>query len=362
MEKKKISKVILIIIGVFVMICLIPLVSLFVLFCVIEYVPPLTYEEMEQKDKEMRPKSGIIFPEDTLFIKTSDDRLGEHWYYTYTSKEPLQLPENLNKLRAKSIENQDYWLKIGNYLWVSDKPFEIPVDLEEVASNWCEDKESFVSLVEDLKKKGEKWETECDFDRYEKMFSSLFETSISGATDYWEANWITNKIAFKAQMLKTPEKSYLYLYTRDVKPSDLVKKIDHEKIYRDVVESENVTQEELQDAQKTLKDVLIKEANAGSVCDTAYSLVVMLGEKAPVDFAFELLDEADKLLNENIDKTTYNELRKKPITDYYRAIIYYTIGDNKKGDEYAEKARPKLEESDLEFLQNLRGNAIQNFQ
>ena len=57
MEKKRISKVILIIIGVFVMICLTPFVSLLVLFCAgyfmgyIEYVPPLTYEEMEQKDK-----------------------------------------------------------------------------------------------------------------------------------------------------------------------------------------------------------------------------------------------------------------------------------------------------------------------
>lgn len=188
------------------------------------YFPDLfvNREKVEQEEQAMRPQSGIIFPEDTVFVRGRCEPSGEYgeYNYQYISKVPFQLPENLNDLCAESAENQMYYLKLGSYKWASDEPFEIPVDLEELASKWHEDKESLISRIENMEKKGEKWETECDFDFHEKWFSNCFRMNINGATDYWSANWVTNRLAFEAIMLKTPEKCYLNLYCKKVRPSE----------------------------------------------------------------------------------------------------------------------------------------------
>ncbi|MBO7391927.1 MAG: hypothetical protein J6U77_05445 [Verrucomicrobia bacterium] len=187
------------------------------------YFPDLfvNREKVEQEEQAMRSQSGIIFPEDTVFVRGRCEPSGEYgeYNYQYISKVPFQLPEDLNDLCAESAENQMYYLKLGSCKWASDEPFEIPVDLEELASKWHEDKESLISRVENMKKKGEKWETECDFDFHEKWFSNCFRMNINGATDYWSANWVTNRLAFEAIMLKTPEKCYLDLYCKKVRPS-----------------------------------------------------------------------------------------------------------------------------------------------
>ncbi|MBO4796162.1 MAG: hypothetical protein J5553_02135, partial [Verrucomicrobia bacterium] len=49
-----------------------------------------------------------------------------------------------------------------------------------------------------------------------------------------------------------------------------------------------------------------------------------------------------------------NKKKKEPVTDYYRAQIYYTIGEVEKGDEYAEKAQPRIKEESVKYLQYLR--------
>ncbi|MBO7524044.1 MAG: hypothetical protein J6T79_00910, partial [Verrucomicrobia bacterium] len=52
---------------------------------------------------------------------------------------------------------------------------------------------------------------EGDMDMYEDWFSGYFETNITGATEYKEAKWMTNGFVFDAEMLETPERYYLNL-------------------------------------------------------------------------------------------------------------------------------------------------------
>ena len=172
-------------------------------------------------------QSGIVFPKDALLIRDLDDRLGQHLYYT--AKEPFILPENLKRLHSINLKNQDYYLElgdIGNGLsWISDeKPFKLPVDLDELYlqdNKGFASKEALVSRVKELEAKGEEWETHSNLELDEKIFSCYFKTNITGATESWSANWITNNFAFEAQMLKTPEKYYLHLWSREALPSEL---------------------------------------------------------------------------------------------------------------------------------------------
>ena len=182
----------------------------------------------ELSAEEIHSISGITFPSDTLFVGNShgDAKNDIGWYYA--SKEQFRLPEDLDELEIITLENQTYVLTlggVGNLCWRSDeKPFKLPVDLDELYSqynNGFEDKESFLARVKELEAKGEEWEAESDLELDEKIFSSHFKTHISGATESWSANWITNNFAFEAHMLKTPEKYYLHLWSREAYPSEL---------------------------------------------------------------------------------------------------------------------------------------------
>ena len=118
----------------------------------------ITQKDVEEYGKKIQPKSGIVFPADTTFVNG-------HWVkyfaflaqerpagWSYTSKEPFQLPENI-KVRVKTSNT----------------------------------------------------------DTFKKLFSRMFETNITEATEYMEARWMTNGFVFSAKILKTPEQYYLNL-------------------------------------------------------------------------------------------------------------------------------------------------------
>ncbi|MBO6004459.1 MAG: hypothetical protein J6Q00_02670, partial [Verrucomicrobia bacterium] len=76
-----------------------------------------------------------------------------------------------------------------------------------------------------------------------------------------------------------------------------------------------------------------------------------LEERTPIDFVLELLEEADKI----------EDSAEKKNTDFYRAEIYYKVGNIEKGDEYAEKVHSNLEnEFDMDFLKDIRDETIKN--
>ncbi|MBP5760588.1 MAG: hypothetical protein J6W90_04345 [Verrucomicrobia bacterium] len=188
----------------------------------------VTYDGKELNAKEICSRSGITFPNDTLLIGNchGEDKNDICWYYT--SKEPFKLPENLDELEIITLENQTYDLTlggVGNLCWRSDeKPFKLPVDLDELYLQnnlGFANKEALVSRVKELEAKGEEWVAESDLELDEKMFSCYFKTNIVGATESWSANWITNNFAFEAEILKTPEKYYLHLWSREALPSEL---------------------------------------------------------------------------------------------------------------------------------------------
>lgn len=175
----------------------------------------------ELSAEEVRSRSGITFPSDTLFIRDShgEGKNNKSWFYT--SKEPFKLPENVDVLNITTLKNQTYYLMlggVGNLCWRSDeKPFKLPVDLDELYSQnnmGFANKEALVSRVKELEAKGEEWVAESNLELKEKIFSSCFKTNIIGATEAWWADWTTNGLAFRAQILKTPEKYYLDLWSR----------------------------------------------------------------------------------------------------------------------------------------------------
>ena len=155
----KTKKEILKIAGIFLLVLAVP----FILFVGVFAASVIGNEMITQKDveeygKKMQSRAGMIFPDDAAFVKG-------HWVkycaslvqepyagWAYISKGPFQLPENV-KVRVKT-----------------DKT-----------------------------------------DGYEKIFSRMFETNITGATEYTEARWMTNGFIFTATMLKTPEQYYLKL-------------------------------------------------------------------------------------------------------------------------------------------------------
>jgi hypothetical protein len=133
-------------------------VILFVDIIIVSIIDELTItqKDIEKYGKKMQPKSGIVFPADTTFVNgywvenTFFQERGAGW--KYTSKEPFQLPEN------------------------------VEVDIFE-----------------------------GDMDMYEDWFSGYFETNITGATEYKKAEWMKNGFVFSASMLETPERYYLRL-------------------------------------------------------------------------------------------------------------------------------------------------------
>lgn len=182
----------------------------------------------ELSAEEIRSRSGITFPSDTLFVGNShgDAKNDIGWYYA--SKELFKLPENAKERRVEvTLENQTYELSLGGFgglTWRSDKPFKLPVDLDDLYRNGdlCfKDKESLVLAVEELEAKGKKWKTDSTLERDERIFSLLFKTNVIGATKSWWRDWITNNFVFEAQVLETPEKYYLYLKSREAYPSEL---------------------------------------------------------------------------------------------------------------------------------------------
>ena len=186
-------------------------------------------EELKEIEHDIRSKSGIIFSSNVLFDNGIYHKYrNKNGNWNYISKESFKLPENLDSLKITTLENQTYDLTlggVGNLCWRSDeKPFKLPVDLDELYLQnnlGFANKEALVSRVKELEAKGEEWVAESDLELDEKMFSCYFKTNIVGATESWSANWITNNFAFEAQILKTPEKYYLHLWSREALPSKL---------------------------------------------------------------------------------------------------------------------------------------------
>ncbi len=102
---------------------------------------------------------------------------------------------------------------------------------------------------------------------------------------------------------------------------------------------------------------MLKEFAKGDLkatCEAAVSIANIVWRRYPINFSLEMLDELDEILTEKEDMSLINMERKEPVTDYYRAQIYYTIGEVEKGDEYAEKAQPRIKEESVKYLQYLR--------
>ena len=185
-----------------------------------------------------------------------------------------------------------------------------------------------------------------DVDRHERWFSEYFKTKVRGGTDIWSGTWITNGFVFKASILKTHEKYYLRLYSHDIETWDLERHLEC------AVDIENSNPEEVRTAQEMLK--VFAKGDLKATCEAAVSIAYIVWRKYPIDFSLEMLDEVDAILKEKEDKSLISKERKEPVTDYYRAKIYYTIGEVEKGDEYAEKARPRLKKDSLGYLQYCR--------
>ncbi len=116
----------------------------------------VTQKAVEKYGKKMQPKSGMVFPEDTTFVKG-------HW-----------------------VKNSIFQERYANWYYTSKEPFQFPEGVD-------------VIIEED------------DMDEYDEWFGRMFETNIAGATEYKEAMWMINGFVFEAKMLKTPEQYYLYL-------------------------------------------------------------------------------------------------------------------------------------------------------
>lgn len=264
--------------------------------------PPLSFtqEEVEAIGKERCLLSGMTFPEDMTYMNGEYGSLHgryEVWFYSgdwnYTSTEPFKLPEKVDH-------------KVDNRI----------LDEEEEINN------------------------------YERWFSGYFKTKVRGAAVNWSGTWITNGFVFKASILKTHEKYYLNLHSHDIETWDLERHLEC------AVDVENSNPEEVRTAQKMLK--VFAKGYLKATCEAAVSIAYIVWRKYPIDFSLEMLDEVDAILKEKEDKSLISKERKEPVTDYYRARIYYTIGEVEKGDEYAEKARPRIKEDSVESLQYLR--------
>ena len=284
------------VIGVANLILLIP-IALFALFCMGDfsldgYDPPLSFtqKEVEAIGKERCHLSGMTFPEDMTYM---------------------------NGNYGTSRGSHGVWLYSGAWNYISTEPFKLPEKVDNYTL-WTE-----------------------NLDITENNFSKYFNTVIRGGTSYSSGTWITNGFVFYATILKTHEKYYLRLYSHDIETWDL-------EIHLRCAEN----LEEVRAAQEMLKEFVRGDLKA--TCEAAVSIAEIVWWKYPIDFSLEMLDEVDKILKEKEDKSLINKKKKEPVTDYYRAQVYYTTGEVEKGDEYAEKAQPRIKEESVKYLQYLR--------
>ncbi len=263
-----------------------------------------TQEEVESIGKERCRLSGMTFPEDTTYIN------GEY-----------------GSSRGTSNGSHVVWFYSGAWNYTSTEPFKLPEKVDHKVDNRILDEEE-------------------EINNYERWFSGYFKTKVRGAAVNWSGTWITNGFVFKASILKTHEKYYLNLHSHDIETWDLERHLEC------AVDVENSNPEEVRTAQKMLK--VFAKGDLKATCEAAVSIAYIVWRKYPIDFSLEMLDEVDAILKEKEDKSLISKERKEPVTDYYRARIYYTIGEVEKGDEYAEKARPRIKEDSVESLQYLR--------
>ncbi len=263
-----------------------------------------TQEEVESIGKERCRLSGMTFPEDTTYIN------GEY-----------------GSSRSTSNGSHVVWFYSGAWNYTSTEPFKLPEKVDHKVDNRILDDEE-------------------EINNYERWFSGYFKTKVRGAAVNWSGTWITNGFVFKASILKTHERYYLNLHSHDIETWDLERHLEC------AVDVENSNPEEVRTAQKMLK--VFAKGDLKATCEAAVSIAYIVWRKYPIDFSLEMLDEVDAILKEKEDKSLISKERKEPVTDYYRARIYYTIGEVEKGDEYAEKARPRIKEDSVESLQYLR--------
>ena len=114
-----------------------------------------------------------------------------------------------------------------------------------------------------------------------------------------------------------------------------------ERKYWDIIGNEESTEEDIIAVENELKELLKDDPE--ELCRQAYMVVFLGTGQSSVNFALELLDEADKVEDET----------KKVDTDFYRAKIYYMTGDFEKGDIYAKKSSEKNKDN-KKFLQDFR--------
>ena len=272
----------------------------FLIGCTTSDNPPLSFTqgEVESIGNERCRLSGMTFPEDTTYMN------GEY-----------------GSSRSTSNGSHVVWFYSGAWNYISTEPFKLPEKMDDYIAYTAMGKE--------------------DVDRHERWFSEYFKTKVRGGTDSWSGRWITNGFVFKASILKTHEKYYLRLYSHDIETWDL-------EIHLRCAEN----LEEVRAAQEMLKEFVRGDLKA--TCEAAVSIAEIVWWKYPIDFSLEMLDEVDNILKEKEDKSLINKKKKEPVTDYYRAQIYYTIGEVEKGDEYAEKAQPRIKEESVKYLQYLR--------
>ncbi len=263
-----------------------------------------TQEEVEAIGKERCRLSGMTFPEDTTYIN------GEY-----------------GSSRGTSNGSHVVWFYSGAWNYTSTEPFKLPEKVDHKVDNRILDEEE-------------------EINNYERWFSGYFKTKVRGAAVNWSGTWITNGFVFKASILKTHEKYYLNLHSHDIETWDLERHLEC------AVDVENSNPEEVRTAQKMLK--VFAKGDLKATCEAAVSIAYIVWRKYPIDFSLEMLDEVDAILKEKEDKSLISKERKEPVTDYYRARIYYTIGEVEKGDEYTEKARPRIKEGSLKHLQYRR--------
>ena len=116
-----------------------------------------------------------------------------------------------------------------------------------------------------------------------------------------------------------------------------------------LVEVGDTDTEDFKNRKLELKEALKDDFE--ELCNVACEIASELEERTPIDFVLELLEEADKIENS----------AEKKNTDFYRAEIYYKVGNIEKGDEYAEKVHSNLEnEFDMDFLKDIRDETIKN--
>ena len=116
-----------------------------------------------------------------------------------------------------------------------------------------------------------------------------------------------------------------------------------------LVEVGDTDTEDFKNRKLELKEALKDDFE--ELCNVACEIASELEERTPIDFVLELLEEADKI----------EDSAEKKNTDFYRAEIYYKVGNIEKGDEYAEKVHSNLEnEFDMDFLKDIRDETIKN--